>query len=216
MSDRSAALLVGSVWHHAEVGGPIISEHLGEVGFDVTITEDRDILCAQGLADLDLFVMWAEGCTTSDCDDVRWMTEGHAQALADWVGAGHGFLGLHSATAFFGQDVYDRMIGGVFLDHPPIHEFPVRVTDAGHPVTEGVADFVIEDELYLLRPVVDDLQVLLEAEWEGITRPLGWARSHGAGRVCYLANGHDEAALRNPAVERLIQNGAGWCGAAAG
>lgn len=211
MDTPRASLLVGSSYHLAEVGGPIISEYLREAGFDVEVTEDHDILSAGGLAELDLFVMWAEGCTTPVSGSEAWLTGDHARALAEWVAAGHSFLALHSAIAFSGQDVFDRLVGGVFVEHPPIAEFPVRVVDAAHPVTAGVEDFTIEDELYVTKAMTDDLHVLLEANWQDGATALGWTRSHGSGRVCYLANGHHEPALSVPAVKRLIQNGARWC-----
>ena len=82
-------------------------------------------------------------------------------------------------------------------------------TDA-HPITEGIEDFDIVDELYTDPMISDSVAPLIEAEWEDTDHPILWVRWYGGARVCYNALGHGPEAFDHPANQTLLQRGALW------
>ena len=134
-------------------------------------------------------------------------TEEQLGALLDAVRGGIGYVGLHAATATFrASDEYCRLVGSRFERHPPIKHFTVEVVDREHPVTAGVPDFEVEDERYELKDVDPELRVLARAEGH----PSVYVKSYGAGRVCYVATGHDRRALGHPAHAQLVRQAIAW------
>jgi len=129
------------------------------------------------------------------------------QALVQAVEHGTGYVGLHAATATFrDSEEHTRLIGGSFARHPPIKSFTVERLAADHPVTAGLAPFTIEDELYQLTAVASDIRVLAWAD----EQPMVYVRQQGAGRVCYIAPGHDRRTLSCAAFAQLVQQAIDW------
>jgi hypothetical protein len=104
------------------------------------------------------------------------------------------------------QLTYLEMTGSAFITHGPVESFWVRVGDRHHPITAGVPDFEIVDELYRLGTDRSVLHVLAEADGE----PVLYVRRWGAGWVHYNALGHDARALANPNYQRLLQQAIRW------
>jgi hypothetical protein len=74
-----------------------------------------------------------------------------------------------------------------------------------HPLTEGVGDFLIDDEPYLLEPS-DKINIFATYKHDGADIPAGWEYRHGAGVLVYLMFGHDEKSFQNKNYRRLIKN----------
>ncbi|WP_439533159.1 ThuA domain-containing protein [Polymorphobacter sp.] len=135
------------------------------------------------------------------------------KALQQFLARGGRWLALHGTNSIlrFGADgVVDcadeapefmALLGTRFGAHPPIAPFKVHVTRADHPLTEGLKDFRIEDELYLTRRTAD-IDVLLhtrftgqcpefrDADWDEAEVPVLYERKVGAGAILYLTLGH--------------------------
>jgi type 1 glutamine amidotransferase len=143
-------------------------------------------------------------------------TEAQVAALLAAVEGGTGYVGLHGATATFTQHLrYLAMIGGRFRRHDPIKRFTIRFVDRGHPISEGLDDYDHEDELYELTADFVDRQnvvplsgVRVLAEAEG--HPMVYVKEHGAGRVAYLAMGHDARSLDHPTYRTLFTRAVAW------
>ena len=128
-------------------------------------------------------------------------------ALLRAVEGGSGFVGLHGATTTFRTSrPYIAMVGSRFSHHPPLGHYTVDRIARDHPVTAGLEPFTLEDELYHLADVADDIQVLAWAE----DQPMVYVRQHGAGRVCYIAPGHDQRAIGRPEYARLVHQAIAW------
>ncbi len=130
--------------------------------------------------------------------------------LDDYVRAGGGFMGIHSATdTLKSHKAYGDMIGAVFSQHPwgPKETVTVKVEDPDHALAKDVFDkgeFKFNDEIYEFREPYDRkrLHVILSldlAKSDKPNRPLrrtegdypiAWTRSHGKGRVFYCSLGH--------------------------
>lgn len=226
MTKIRALLLIGGAEYHnrsfhtAELAGILA----GEAGADLRITDDLESLKDAG--QYDVFVNWSTFVKPSD--------EQVAAMLAA-VEGGVGLFAIHGGAAtFWNSAPYLRALGSRFVRHDPYKQFRVDILDPEHPITQGVASFEVEDELYeqggdaagfeLLAegtktgrpnsemrefgdgPLAADIKVLAEAEGH----PLVYVKSHGKGRVHYNALGHDEKALKHPAFRTLIAQGLLW------
>ena len=162
------------------------------------ISDDLTDLNAANLARFDVILNFSTDLVATD-DQI--------DALLNAVRGGTGYVGLHAANATFrARDDYCGMIGSRFARHPPIKRFTVQIENVEHPVTEGVDSFEIEDEQYELKDVAEDIQVIASAEGH----PSIYVRQHGAGRVCYLAPGHDRRTLELPTYGKLVDQAIKW------
>jgi type 1 glutamine amidotransferase len=162
------------------------------------ITDDLTTLRPDFLARFDVLL---------NCSTDLVASAAQLRALVEAVRGGIGYVGLHAATATFrGSADYHALIGSWFARHPPIRRFTVAPTAPDHPVVAGVPAFEVEDERYELTDVADDVQVLAEAEGH----PMVYVRRHGAGRVCYIAPGHDQRTLGHPAYIQLVHQAIAW------
>jgi hypothetical protein len=171
------------------------------------MADDLAVLNPQDLARFDVVLNY-----TSETDP----TPEQVAALLAAVKGGTGYVGLHGATAtFVNHPGYLAMIGGRFRRHDPIKRFTIHFTDRDHPITEGLEDYEHEDELYELtadfvdRNNVVPLQgVRVLAEAEG--HPMVYVKEYDAGRVVYLASGHDGRSLGHPTYRTLFTRAIAW------
>lgn len=162
------------------------------------ISDDLADLNAVNLARFDVILNFSTDLVATD-DQI--------DALLNAVHSGIGFVGLHAANATFrASDAYCAMIGSRFARHPPIKRFTVRIENAEHPIIQGIDSFEIEDERYELNNVAEDMQVLAYAEGH----PSIYTRQYGAGRVCYMAPGHDRRTIALPVYCKLVEQAVMW------
>jgi len=203
--DGINVLLLGNnlfPFHKLSIAGPLISETLEHAGVNVTVTEDLNMLKKENLSKFNVFVCYYT---------LGKLTGEQLNVLLDFVSSGKGFVGLHSAADSFRENyAYLSMLGGIFRTHPAHQVFHIEVSDKNHPITKGVSDFGIYDELYILYHDPKRYHLLLHCTWEGDKQPVAWIREHGKGRVLYLSLGHTEEALKNEKFQRLLTEGVKW------
>lgn len=100
-------------------------------------------------------------------------------------------------------------MGGHANWHPPGLTFEVQIEDHGHPVTEDVANFEVEDEIYM-SAWDPSIHILASATWQDKRHPLAWTQPFGEGRVFYTALGHGPGTFERAMMQRLMVNGAIW------
>ena len=134
--------------------------------------------------------------------------------------------------------LFMQTLGSMFVAHPPIAPYTVRVADPGHPLVRGVEPFETTDELYLME-TYGPLHVLLdthfggeatgfvEATWPAASHPVFYIKPHGKGAVLYLTLGHcrghydleplmdywptvDRCAWNLPVFYDLLRRGIAW------
>jgi uncharacterized protein len=196
-----------------------ILHDLGESSgsFQITATEDISALTAENLPRFAAIMFY----TTGELP----VTDAQKTALLDFVRAGGGFLGVHSATdTFYSWPDYLKLIGGYFNGHPWHQTVRIAIVDPADPlvgflgpswqITDEIyqiSDFDYEGSHVLLR--LDETSVDLSQS--GVRRrfygwPLAWTRAYGQGRVFYMALGHDEAVWRDPHYQRILLNAILW------
>lgn len=172
------------------------------------ITDDLSALTPEFLSGFDVIV---NASTALD------PTADQVAALLGRVHEGAGFVGVHAATAtFIRYPDYLHMVGARFAKHDPLKHFTVNIVDHSHPITTGLEDYEHDDELYELTgdvidrtnivPLQGDIHVLAEAEGH----PMAYVKTHGAGRVVYLASGHDARSLDKLEFKTLFTRGVAW------
>ncbi len=135
---------------------------------------------------------------------------------------GKGLVFLHHSLASFQTwDEYERIIGGRYVESGPDQEIStyqhdvevdVQIADHMHPITKGVTDFFIHDEIYgnfRVRPTVHPLLRTTHPESGEV---IGWTNRYGNSRIVYIQLGHDHYAYENPNYRRLLKQAIAWAG----
>lgn len=133
-------------------------------------------------------------------------------AIKAFLEGGGRWLALHGTNSILrftegGVDCPDErpdvmeLLGTQFKAHPPIGPFRVEVTDKAHPLTTGLEDFEVIDELYLSKTTAP-IKVLMQtrfageatgfvdAQWPETIVPVLYLRDHGKGGILYNTLGH--------------------------
>jgi type 1 glutamine amidotransferase len=179
--------------------------------FDVKVCEDPLILessTALGRYDVILLTMFNRGPT---------ITNQAKENLLEFVKKGKGFYVQHLASASFSEwDEFGKLCGRKWVmgtsGHGPRAVFGAKVVNKDHPITKGMEDFKIFDELYAKLQGDGPIEVLVSADsdWSKKTEPLVFTVSYGKGRCVHNAFGHDHKAILHPSMKQLIQRGVEW------
>lgn len=130
----------------------------------------------------------------------------------------------HALVSYPFWDEFPEIIGGRFFDKNPQivkgdtirsgyrHdvEYLVQIADRNHPITRGLDDFVIMDEVYNKFYVKDDVVPLLITSHPESDPVIGWVNRYGRSQIVYLLNGHDKNAFENENYRRLVKNAIVW------
>ena len=143
--------------------------------------------------------------------------------LLSWCAEKGKFIAIHcAATAFRDCPEYEAMLGGRFRKHPPYREYFVTV-DMKHPAMKyfdsvtppedwknwAVHECKVTDEQFLNR-YDSRVNVAAHASFNGRLWPVVWTKNWGAGKVYYLALGHDTRACDNDFFKHLLFAGVRW------
>ena len=181
-----------------------------EHGTDSATAWERD-----DLARFDVVVLY---------DMPRSITPAQQARMRSLFERGTGLVVLHHALVSF-QDWpdYERIIGGRYPEPPKgqpaisdkvgyEHDVmvPITILDAAHPITAGLKDFTIRDEIYWGFRVGGDVHPLLGTTHPRAGKPLMWTRTEGKSRVVFLQLGHDHHAFENPNFRELMARSIRW------
>ena len=210
-----------AAFRHESIGAGIETlEGIGEDGgYRVTATDDASVFSTQGLDRYSVIVFLN---TTGDVLD-----EAQQTAMEDFISAGKGFLGVHSAAdTEYDWNWYGTLVGAYFDGHPEPQDAVVDFVEPdAHPITERLPGQVTRfDEWYNFRSQPpDDATVLAtvdEASYEGGAmgdpHPIIWARRVHGGRSVYIGFGHTSESFEEPLMRRLLDNAIRWAAGAEG
>lgn len=145
------------------------------------------------------------------------ITPAQQEKLQSLFRRGTGLVVLHHALCSYPQwPDYERIIGGRYPEADPAvgyqHDVqvPVVVQAKDHPITAGVADFTIHDEIYWGFRVGKDVTPLLTTPHAKSGKTLAWTRTEGQSRVVYLQLGHGPEAYAHPAFRKLVAQSIAW------
>ena len=216
MADKAKVLLLvgGAPYHDQTAHRDALRGFLGPA-FDLTMQGYPRALTDENLSDYDVIV-----------DYTSWWepTRPQYRALLGAVIGGTGFVALHAGDTYMNSDAYHDMMAAKFIYHDPKQTFKVEYkekirywTEEGrkvkwqrveHPVTEGLEDFEVFDELFLVSGDMTRCKIL------GISNghPVAWTKRYGKGRVFCTVLGHDERSWNNAGTQQLCIQGIEWAG----
>jgi scyllo-inositol 2-dehydrogenase (NADP+) len=206
MAAIKVLLVKGGMWHPFNSCAAILKRAYEDGGLAACTLAERDTAFDQDLSGYDVVVLYTQGGR---------LTKRQEKSLCQFVRSGGGLVGFHCASDSYVENAdFMKMIGTHFASHAPgTPKFGVEVSDHDHELAEGLRNFDIIDEFYILERKADDLDVFMTAQWQGGPQPMAYTRPYGDGRVFYSANGHDERAFRNPEFQRLAIRGLLWAAA---
>ena len=215
---RAMVVVNGDDIHHDLITASLVFQQLGaEAGFATrrAAGTGRFIDPRPETAEADVYLFYTSGGQ---------FHTGQQRALADAVAAGKGLVALHCTNVMGWQgddlDPDDRplfdLIGNRYRSHGPGHHEGRHTIEivAGHPATENVQDFDLFDEYYEFELADDKIEILAQRHRaDGVVIPVMYVREVGAGRVVYLALGHDMRAWGEPPFRRLVSQALAWAAA---
>ncbi|NQT89323.1 ThuA domain-containing protein [bacterium] len=212
-------LLTGRNNHNWKATTPVVQQMYEKSGhFTVTVCAKPETLTAEEFGKCDVVVSnWSNWPKT----DHRDWGEDTEKAFLDFVRGGGGFVVFHAAAATFtAWPEFQQLIGTTWAKgktgHGPIHEFEVKIADAEHPVTKGVKNFTMRDELWHRAGRTGELKILCTAMSEkkkggsGQEEPVAHWREFGKGRCFHMILGHDAKTIENAGWQALMLRGAEW------
>src|SRR6185369_12877809 len=191
-----------------------LSKWAKEQGFGVTATEDASVFSDAGLASYAAVIFLS---TTGDVLD-----DAQQAAFERFIRAGHGFVGIHSATdTEYDWSWYGELVGAYFREHPMIQVADVVVEDSASGATTGLPNpWRRTDEWYSFqsnpRPNVHVLLSLDESSYTPGTsnmdgdHPIAWQHEYDGGRAFYTALGHTDESYADPLFMRHVAGGISW------
>jgi type 1 glutamine amidotransferase len=200
-----------------------LAEALENTGrFEVTIAEDAAVLETPAIRKYDLLIVAADRR-----DPEFKFTKSQQEAIFDYVRSGHGYVSVHGAdnAAADWLPEWRDMLGGVFshVGQPDGKvrkgSYTVKIVDTASPITRGLEDFPLKDELYYQVQMQPDVHPLVTIDYNGVAWPVAWTRTFGKGRVFHTVLGHRDFGpgkddpLRDPNLSRLIIQAVDWVAA---
>lgn len=239
---KRAIALVGDRYHNPDYIRVALNKVFDGLNVSIDYTMHYDQLSAKLLKDYQLFLclrdgmIWPEGYLGPDAytsysaglenkedfvepKSFMWLKEEQAVALKEFVMAGNGFYSLHNNShVSLSSKTYRDVQGGAYAGHPPLRPFKVKVVNHNHPITQGIQDFMVNDEQHYVEYDKDKKYILLQAEnidglnygKQGKTSIAGWAYDYGKGRVVFTSVGHTIHALWAPEYVKLQKRAVRW------
>ena len=158
-------------------------------------------------------------------DMVQTITDTQKARFMKLFDKGTGLLVFHHALCSYPDwPGYEKIIGGRYLmkeqqegdaiwpksDYQHDVDFNVQVVTKEHPVTSGLKDFKIHDEIYKRFRVRPEVTALLTTDHPESGKPLSWAKTQGKSRLIYLQLGHDHTAYQDPNYLEIVRRSIRW------
>lgn len=154
------------------------------------------------------------------------ITEEEKDNFLKMVKSGKGLVFMHHSLANYQNwDEFLEIIGGRYLMDTTIingvdvpkstyqHDVNMDITVAAeHPVTKGLTDFTIHDEVYGGYYVSPTVTPLLKTTNPVSNENVVWANTVGNSRIVTIQLGHDHFAYENENFRTLLSNAIKWVG----
>ncbi len=209
--------------------GQLAIQQLGQThDFAVDLSEDPTVFTADNLAQYAVVVWLNTTLTVLDTADQR-------QAFEDFIAAGGGYVGIHSAAdTEYDWPFYEELVGAHFLAHPVVNQPGTLIVEApDHPSVahlDGEWSLPIEEFYSFRSNPREQTRILLHIDEGGYIRqpntscdptgatfpqgysanmgdhPMSWCHDNLGGRAWYTALGHSEYLYTDAAfLEHILQ-----------
>jgi uncharacterized protein len=156
-------------------------------------------------------------------DMVQRATQEEKVAFLSLFDRGVGLVVVHHAlVSHQNWSEYERIVGGKYPEDQRrpgmvtpqvgyLHDVDVPVHVIGkHPITFGLSDFVVHDEVYWGYRTDPNVTPLLSTSHPKSGNPLAWVRQEGKSRVVYIQPGNGPEIFADPNYRRLIEQSLRW------
>jgi uncharacterized protein len=126
-----------------------------------------------------------------------------------------GLVFLHHSLCSYQQwDEYRDIVGGKYHEEKNTvqtstyqHDvtFTVKIARPKNPVTKGIKDFEILDEVYGNTEVLPGVTPLLTANHPQSSKTIGWTHKVENSCIVYIQPGHDKNGYFNPNYQKLVK-----------
>jgi len=138
---------------------------------------------------------------------------------------GKGMVFLHhSLAAYQSWEDFEKIVGGHYHEQSfsrDGQQFPastyrhdvgmdLHICDANHPVTAGLTDFTLIDEVYGGFTVLPGITPLLTTTNSECGNRVAWAHTVGQSRIVYILPGLDHIAYADANYRRLVRQAIEW------
>lgn len=176
--------------------------------FDVDTTENADVFTTDNLKKYAAVIFL---CTTGNV-----LNDQQQKAFEQFIKAGGGFVGLHSAAdTEYDWPWYGELNGAYFKSHPKQQEAIFNIVDPNNIATAHLPKVWKRfDELYNFKWIGSDLHILITIDENSYTggangenHPMSWYHEFDGGRAFYTALGHDNKSYEDPLYLQHILGG---------
>ena len=164
--------------------------------------------------------------------DPKQLSDGSKSALVDYLKNGGGLVVVHFANGAFHFSLpkagesdwpeYRKIVRRVWdhhgqgeskSGHDRFGAFNVKVVDSKHPITAGLADFGVTDELYFRQAGDEAISPMITARSQvtGRDEPLAWNYLYERGRVFQTLLGHSEKTYDSFEPREMLRRAVAWC-----
>ncbi|MDN5284961.1 MAG: ThuA protein [Mucilaginibacter sp.] len=198
-------------FHHNSiaVGIPAIIKLGQENNFDVDTTTDAKKFTADNLKQYAAVIFLST--TGNVFDDTQ------QAAFEQYIKAGGGFVGVHSATdTEYDWPWYGNLVGAYFKSHPSKQQVAtLNVVDRNFIATKHLpAEWKRLDEWYNFKWIADGLHILIKIDEKSYTggengdnHPMSWYHEFDGGRAFYTALGHTDESYADPLYLKHLLGG---------
>lgn len=213
-------ILSGQNNHEWQKTTPALEKIYRESGsFSVSVTNRPDTL---KLTDYKKYRVILSNWNNWPDTSTRW-DAAREDAFVRYVREGGGAIFYHAGgCSFYGwSDYFAISIGrwGSKTEHGQIGPAKVHCSNTKHPITKGLKDFTLADEIWVnteISPSATELGWVQKIDADGKETnekiPAIFANTLGAGRSFYTILGHDEKILANAGLQELLIRAARWAG----
>lgn len=191
-------------------------DSLGSFTYDKIVQPQANELIASGEVDkYDALVFY-------DMNDSITTSQKDAYLLALQKGKAMIFL-HHALVSYQNWDTFQQIIGGKYYAKPTLvsghtwessyqHDvvIPVKIENREHPVTKGLSDFEIYDEVYGNFGTQPTIRPLLSTSHPKSSKYIAWTNPFGRSEVLFIQLGHGPEAFGNPNYRKLLRQGIEW------
>jgi len=88
--------------------------------------------------------------------------------------------------------------------------YKIHIADPNLPITKGLSDFPIHDEVYQGHGLDPKMHVILSTDEPSNSKHIAWVHKYRNAPVCYFQLGHDEHAYNDPHFQTVLGQAIRW------
>lgn len=152
------------------------------------------------------------------------ITTEQQQAYIELLDQGKGMVFMHHAlVSYQGWKEFKNIIGGKYYQDSTMvdgkmykstykHDvtIDVRVTGTEHPITNGITDFTIFDEVYGNCEILSQVKPLLSTDHPESMEHIAWVNPYKNSQIVYIQLGHGPEAFANENFRTLVRQAIQW------